>query len=171
MQSRLATVYSIWPEIRFVPGGNAVARRALGSDSDGTVLIGKELLARNLANAEFSFWIILAHEYAHLLQFKRNVADAWQMEPHADFLAGWSLAKMPARNPYSFYQNPDMIKSEAMTMFGMGDLAFNSRDPHGPPELRARMVREGYALGDRDALSADLETAFLQGAQVADLGI
>lgn len=172
MRIRMSSVFSVLPELYFVAGANAFAESSGRNGSpDGAVFIGTTLVKRYWDNFEFSIWVLLAHEFAHIVQFKRNVPEAWQMEPHADFMAGWSLAKAPARNPYSYYGDPDIMRSEALTMFSHGDLAFNDPDHHGDPELRARMVREGYALGDKEALKIDLAEAFVEGARAAQLSL
>jgi hypothetical protein len=82
----------------------------------------------------------------------------------------WSLAEQPARNPFTYHQYPDMMESEAMTMFGMGDIPFNSRDPHGPPSC-GHVWCERSALGDKDPLIVDLDVAFREGTKLAQLRV
>jgi hypothetical protein len=36
----------------------------------------------------------LAHEFAHILQFKEGAKDSREMETHADFMAGWAIAQL-----------------------------------------------------------------------------
>src|SRR5262249_8857976 len=47
--------------------------------------------------------IIVAHEFGHILQYKSGMAPdgPWQMEPHADFLAGWLLARNFPKKGYT----------------------------------------------------------------------
>jgi hypothetical protein len=141
---------------------------------DGTVLLGMRLVAEEMKRGTWSLvmgagqpgqeslLLILAHEWAHILQFKRRVRDAWQMEPHADFLAGWFFA---LRFPGEFVAIRD-LENAAKTMFDKGDQGFYDRPSHGKPDFRARMVRAGYQAGQQ---GLDLNAAFARGKKLAGL--
>jgi hypothetical protein len=107
-------------------------------------------------------FLIVAHEFAHIRQFKSgmNPTGPWQMEPHADFMAGWALAHnwgATESHPY-----PQETEIAALTMFKLGDLAFNDPDHHGQPELRAAMVRSGLESNE-----LNLQAAFDKGLKWA----
>jgi hypothetical protein len=101
--------------------------------------------------------LITAHEFGHILQFKMGMKDdgPWQMEPHADYMAGWFVGRY-------YSTNLTGLERFAATMFSMGDTAFNVPDHHGTPQLRAAMIRAGYA-----AAKLDVKEAFEQGARAA----
>ena len=81
------------------------------------------------------------------------------MEPHADFLAGWIIGQ--DGNQTSVDVN---VEAATKVMFSLGDVDFNSSDPHGEPTLRARMVRAGF-----DARAVGLNEAFERGKRIAGL--
>ena len=153
---------------------------------DGTVLIGTNLLFKLFRDAMADTFqraksfpemrllndngldrlIIIAHEFGHILQFKRGLlpGSAWQMEPHADFLAGWAIDKS---NVNALFDDRDKsFENAVQLMFSMGDTAFNSPKHHGEPQFRAAMVRAGQ---DAQALSA--QEAFEKGAKLVSLAI
>ena len=139
-------------------------------DTDGTVLLGVKFLAevrrqqqdQTTFYNENSFFIVL-HEMAHILQFKRGMAQRtdWQMEPHADFLAGWAYAR---GSPKAEAWVRDNLELGVRLMFSLGDTAFNDPQHHGQPEFRAAMVRAGF-----DAADLELDAAFERGMKYAGL--
>ena len=48
---------------------------------------------RVLQENDLDILVITAHEFDHILQYKSGMVPdgPWQMEPHADFLAGWAI--------------------------------------------------------------------------------
>jgi hypothetical protein len=149
------------------PNAFAIPRRMFPDGPDGTVLLGINLVElewrRNDQQGvdrkvlDQSLRIILAHEYAHILQYKNGMTPngPWQMEPHADFMAGWCLGNY----------TPLDIELAVKSMFERGDRAFYDRTHHGEPELRAAMVLAGY-----DASKLNLQAAFEKGRKMASLG-
>jgi hypothetical protein len=102
----------------------------------------------------------MAHEFGHIKQFKEHVEKSWEMEPHADFMAGWAMSQYLRSDDQSSNKSPKefLIKAAAKafgsaieeavsTMFGFGDTAFTSANHHGEPHFRAVMVRAGYESG------------------------
>jgi hypothetical protein len=75
---------------------------------NGTIIIGSKLINRYKDRKPFAIGsprypaigfslalvIIVAHEFGHLLQFKKGVTDSGAMELHADFMAGWADTAM-----------------------------------------------------------------------------
>lgn len=119
-------------------------------DSDGTVLIGRRLIAaeqranRRLWGAALTF--VFAHEYAHILQFKRGLAVSLpHSELHADYLAGWWLGRENASGSPN-YTNLTAVWS---SLLAKGDYKFNSAQSHGTVAQRLKAVRAGVADGAR----------------------
>lgn len=133
---------------------------------DGTVLLGTTLVA-SVMNRPAIFdltqplqWrlanihLIMAHEFTHILQFKYKWIVPWQLEPHADFMGGWFLARLERLGSKPKRSGGADEESAARTMFSMGDTAFNSPEHHGQPEFRAAMVRAGYESGQLNLVEA-----------------
>jgi hypothetical protein len=149
---------------------------------DGTVLLGVNLIkeeigvARDEVYAVTKIAVIVAHEFGHLLQYKNGLTrdGPWQMEPHADFMAGWGLARQAQEfkppqpgilpSPLNLYLpifgNADAVQ----TMFEKGDTLFDHPDHHGEPRFRARMVQAGY-----NAKALDIRAVFERGSAEAGL--
>ena len=116
MRAHSDTAYfGVHPGFVFIDDGSAPNAYAdpqlwVPEKQDGTVLLGVKFLAevRQLQQGQTSFYnenslFIVLHEMAHILQFKRGMAQRtdWQMEPHADFLAGWAYARgSPKAEPW-----------------------------------------------------------------------
>jgi hypothetical protein len=140
---------------------------------DGTVLLGVGLLADAVAlpripvvpgaQSAITGWggpmaAVMAHEFGHILQYKNGMrADGpWQMEPHADFMAGWALGGL--------HPIPAHFNEAIRTMFNLGDWEFNAVPDHGKPEFRATMIRSGseaWKLSVREAYEAARSAANL----------
>lgn len=192
MSTELKARFAIEPALYFYDDGNRPNAKALQAGDiasggpDGTVLVGINLIRRvaqrvtdtnryniireaakalgrvqDIAVAK----IIMAHEFGHIVQYKHGMKPTgpWEMEPHADFLAGWCLRGF-ARNIGSAGHeeaNDIDISYAAKFAFGLGDTDFDD-DHHGEPQLRQAMVRTGFELGE-----LDLETAFRKGINIA----
>jgi hypothetical protein len=104
--------------------------------------------------------VISAHEHSHILQYKMGYRPdgPWQMEPHADFMAGWCIGQN------QHLRKGEDIENLVKAMFEMGDTEFNDRSHHGEPEFRAAMVQAGY-----DAYRLKLQAAFEKGKKMAGL--
>jgi hypothetical protein len=141
--------------------------------------IKPQLDLKTTANAYFAPAVIMAHEFGHIMQYKAGLTPTgpWQMEPHADFLAGWFLANATknitgeivildaAGKGAGQVLTPDAIVEEAAkSIFEKGDTLFNDPTHHGQPEFRAAMVRSGYDAGTLDA-----NQAFAKGKRMAGL--
>jgi hypothetical protein len=128
--------------------------------------------------------VVMAHEYGHILQYRNGlrVDGPWQMEPHADFMAGWFLGRLDQETGDSIIYfaghgnekapdtkvavvTPAMALETAVTsIFDKGDTEFAEAHHHGQPEFRAAMVRAGY-----DSAGLDVEAAFAKGRTMANL--
>ena len=152
------------------PNALATPRVLLPDGPNGTVLLGLALLdheiraAGNRAMAIARIAVIHAHEFGHILQYSTGMTTdgPWQMEPHADFIAGWALGKQASRpaeagrlpSPISLFLpifgNADAVQ----TIFDKGDTLFHAREHHGQPEFRAAVVQAGYDARGLDAMAA-----------------
>lgn len=153
--SRLLWVYPAVFYLRENGGPNALAdaaiyegllrqeRRTSVCCPDGTVLIGLALLRSEWQatyGTSLSLPAIIAHEYAHIAQFKYKFPwpeGKWP-ELHADFLAGWFIAhrgRFPLAN--NAYQ-------AAASLYYKGDYDFNERDHHGTPAERLAAFSAGF---------------------------
>jgi hypothetical protein len=123
---------------------NAFAvQESLTSAADGTVFFGVKLLNNEFQqNNGFGIPTILAHEFAHILQWKwrfpRAATSKWQ-ELHADFLAGWFTAHRARFRP----QVP--VASWA-SVFSKGDFGFFDYHHHGTPQERGAAFTAGFNL-------------------------
>lgn len=163
------------------PNALAVPDVIFPDATGGTVMIGKSFLTSAIALTESkipgedilwsltpdqarerAIFIIMAHEFGHIHQYKKGYKPdgPWQMEPHADFMAGWFLSQVWNKP----IEKTMLLQSAAMTLFDLGDTAFNDKEHHGEPEFRAAMVQAGY-----DARNLGVEHAFEKGRQLANL--
>ena len=183
----LAEEFNIKPGFCFyddadAPNALATPDALLPDGRDGTVMLGISLLdqeidtpqgLRSEEGAYPKILIILAHEFAHIYQFKNGMAadGPWQMEPHADFLAGWFFARVKEKltsTDHDAYTSAllGFINEESAVeaLFKRGDTLFDNPAHHGQPEFRAAMVRSGY-----DAKAMDAQAAFEKGKVLASM--
>jgi hypothetical protein len=148
--------------------------------ADGTVLLGRTLIQqvnrlhvdelrygyKRYGQVNYNVDFILAHELAHVLQFKKGMFKAgWQVEPHADFLAGWSYGQSYNRNNSQDKETKDLQLEEGVkTIFNTGDTKFGDSQHHGEPQFRAAMVRAGFR-----SARLDVHAAFAEGMKFAGL--
>jgi hypothetical protein len=107
---------------------------------DGSIRLGKSLLLDEIvvANGYLSVIGIMAHEYAHIVQFQqKSKLTGKYAELQADFLAGWYLGK--TKN-ISFND----LKPFANSLYFKGDFNFWSTQHHGTPEERAKAMVIGF---------------------------
>jgi hypothetical protein len=118
------------------------------SASEGTVLFGREMLARYLGSTHGDMFImgICAHEFAHVVQFfsgfyerlSRGQSTKKRVELHADFLSGY----------YIGLRKMDYTASELVALGrsweSIGDSSYTDPQHHGTAEERLRAVEQGY---------------------------
>jgi hypothetical protein len=172
------------------PNAFATPEKMFPSFPHGIVAIGENMAKSFIgyANGEYrangesdAFFLVVGHEYGHILQYRKGMSTSgpWQMEPHADFMAGWCSGRQKRlweqrnRDQNRDKQWRDFTKKQlnvdfqASMLFGMGDWKFNEPSHHGEPEFRAAMVRAGYDIGYENRLSVD--AAFEKGMKMAGL--
>lgn len=156
---RLAAFYDVRPGFGLYDDAaapNALAyRESFLPGTRGTIALGRTLLGAQLRandDAGLAVVAVLAHEFAHILQYETGAdaalpaADgtAKLVELNADFFAGLYLAHLQAANP-------------AITLFdsgrlfnALGDTQFGSPDHHGTPEQRVLAIEFGHRVGRRN---------------------
>ncbi|RTL64367.1 MAG: hypothetical protein EKK41_21625 [Hyphomicrobiales bacterium] len=184
--------YGLRPGVAFYDDGsqpNALALNELlltdgeWGGTDGTVLLGRHLLftlwrdgtasllrrsqrsdGRLLQENDLDILVVVAHEFGHILQYKSGMSPdgPWQMEPHADFLAGWAIDKTWLDGLFS--DKDASFDSAIRLIFSLGDTEFNSPYHHGTPDMRSAMVRAG-----QEFRHLDVRAAFTKGLELAGL--
>jgi hypothetical protein len=158
--ARLATTFKVSPGFAFFEDGDTPNAFATADDilkeGAGTVLMGKRLFARHMADDKdggMSIMAICAHEFAHIhqmatgLEARLKVLDstAKPVELHADFLAGYFLA-LRKRD----HAELD-LSAIGRVFYDVGDNAFKSRRHHGTSEERVTAITAGFAFGKTGA--------------------
>jgi hypothetical protein len=156
-----------------LPNALATTECASAGCPHGTVMLGIELLKKEIRKRPLSYsnhaFAILAHEFGHILQYKLRLRPdgPWQMEPHADFMAGWMVARglaTPPGDPRLTIIQPLELEEALASLYALGDRDIDTCKHHGQPDFRAAMVRAGY-----DAHRLDANAAFIKGAELCGL--
>jgi len=157
--ARLTGMFNVLPGFAYYDdhdGHNAFASPAVRMNkADGTVLFGNGLLRKTMAGADHpdvAVTAICAHEYAHILQFKRGLvaplragqSTVKRVELHADYLAGYYAGRRKLEKP----DYPAAVF--AHTQHGFGDNAVNHPSHHGTPKERADAIIMGFNVGNKD---------------------
>lgn len=131
---------------------NAVAlENTVFPGTSGTVLCGMSILFDSLFDqkrGDIFITSVLAHEFGHILQnstsFKnrlsKNQATAQLIELHADFLAGFYLAKRG-----DLYQ-PKQLAGLGPAWESLGDSNYTSPMHHGTSEQRIAAIEAGFNI-------------------------
>ena len=142
---------------------NAFASPSVSRQSyrDGSVMIGVEMMSREFRKSDgvgTSIPAVLAHEFAHILQFKNGVTrPGVRTELQADYLAGWYMGDRQRDFPAS-------VSYMTNTFFELGDdYEFNDPSHHGTPKQRAKAFRAGF-----DQPRVRLAEAFRRSARFVD---
>ena len=137
-------------------GLNAYAtNRVRLNGTDGTVLFGQRLLKRLMSareHPEISVAAVCAHEFGHILQFKRNLTEVVgagqptvkRVELQADFFGGFFAGKRKLAKP----DFPAAVF--ALTQWNFGDNMLESPNHHGTARERAAATVAGFEAGFRD---------------------
>jgi hypothetical protein len=154
---RLAQGFEVYPGFGFIDdrdGENAYAAREQRiAGTEGTVYFGLNLFRRTMARFDdggMAVLAICAHEFAHIYQFRsgyhKELTDMVDgkvrlAELHADFLAGYFLARRKAE-----FTQLD-IQGAGALIESLGDTEFSSPEHHGTPAQRVRAIEGGYSYG------------------------
>jgi hypothetical protein len=164
--AKLVDIFGVIPNLVYVDAVNW-DNAAASSDPDevlitGTVYIGIKLLENEFKDKQRGLHAIigaLAHEYGHILQYKFEGAtftDLLQTELHADFMAGYYIAKRSALTPTE-------VDNFAFSLFLRGDRpTFFGAPDHGGGDQRVAAMLAGYyskTLEPNDAYNAGRRVA------------
>jgi hypothetical protein len=127
--------------------------------TDGTILLGTRFLKQILARSEdpeIALTAICAHEFAHVLQFKRGLLDALfageptvrRCELHADFFAGYFAGKRKKQMP----NYPAAVFAVALSTLKVRG---GFRRDHGTSAQRAAAIVRGFEASYNEGLSLD----------------
>lgn len=151
----LREVFGVNPNIFFMDDKDSPNAFAVPIDTlDGyykTVAFGETLvwshhLKEGYKNVALS--VIMAHEWAHILQFKLNPnlpSKGKSRELHADYMAGYYISRKQVASSVGWVSWPD-VQACAKDLFDIGDYSFNSPSHHGTPEERMTAFNAGYTL-------------------------
>jgi len=163
----LKQTYKINPELGFIndaksPNAFATPERVIHPSSDGTILLGVNLLTKefkkNPVNWEGAAAMVHAHEFGHIAQFVSGISGPTPlMELQADALAGATLAHYiivervlmnaayAAALAVANHRQGELTQA-SKSLFSIGDYAFNSPDYHGTPSQRVYAFQNGFTL-------------------------
>ena len=162
--ARLTSTLQVLPGFAYYDdhdGLNAFASPAVRLHrADGTVLFGERLLRRLMSGTDHpdvAVTAICAHEYGHVLQFKRGLiqqlragqATVKRAELHADYLAGYYAGRRKLDKP----DYPAAVF--AHTQHSFGDNQVNHPSHHGTPVERANAIIMGFNVGNKDKRELD----------------
>jgi hypothetical protein len=113
---------------------------------DGTIAMGFNLLRNEFASSTsgtgITIAIIMAHEFAHCVDFKYNVYDKNNRTKHselfADYMAGCYL------HLKSLTIGEQYLQEVATAFYNRGDYSFNDPYSHGTPDQRRSCIIAGY---------------------------
>lgn len=173
---KLMTMFRVVPELYYIMEGeidNAIASPETTTPfSKGTVLLGRELLLSQMAASDRGFPAIvgiLAHEFAHILQFTSEgaIGSSAEIELHADFLAGYYLGRQG-------FMLPEEVDVFAHSLFTFGDDPEVLQEPdHGSGDQRVAAMLSGYhhhTLPLREAYQQGIDRARELLGSFQDLG-
>jgi hypothetical protein len=142
------------------PAWRTVDRHFSGSDKEVVLLSKSDAIVKGQApSGDNMLFAILAHELGHAFQFSRCfdqgdtsfigaggiVRPLRDIELHADYMAGFSLARAEER-----YGRPeDLLRRFSDTILNLGDFNFRPCLHHGTPAERYTMMMKGYIEAQR----------------------
>jgi hypothetical protein len=145
------------PEVLGDPGDYPPDSAPFGTIVMGVTMLGQEL---NEPGQHYSIAAILAHEWGHTIQFRRNCGfQGKARELHADYMSGWHIRHIKD----AFDQNLDETQVFGRVYkHGDGDRdgGFTSPDAHGTNGERLRAF-----LGGFESKAGDVDAAYAQGLQ------
>jgi len=167
--SKLTDIFGVLPAFLYFKknSGNAYATPGkFFNGTDGTILFGRDLLFdifKTGESPEAIFSGICAHEFAHILQFKKGIdinrgnPTVKKSELHADFLAGYFAG-------YRKLENKNFPAAVIAVAHGkLGDYNYNNPNHHGTPEERSQAIVEGFESSYRRGVK--INDAFNEGLE------
>lgn len=156
--SRITDVFQVLPGFVFYDDrehANAFATPRLRfRHTDGSVLFGRSFLKQLLStntDGEIALTAVCAHEFAHILQFKRGLVSApinspgafGRLELQADLLAGYFAGtRKRARRSY-----PAAVFTETLASLNVSN---DGQRSHGTPSQRRAVIARGFNAAYRE---------------------
>lgn len=147
----LESIFKVSVELKVLNDGNEPNAYASSESSnafyfDGSVYLGYKLLADEIEDKSRGLDAvsgIMAHEFAHILQEKLSCTlDGKIRELHADFLAGYYMAK---RGGYT----ADAVTAFGTSLYAKGDGELWEASHHGTPKQRITAMLGGFIAADK----------------------
>lgn len=149
----LSSIFGIRPDFYYLydfgmPNAYATSRISNPNLPDGTVMLGFSLIKEECFNSPSGTCsavpIILAHEFAHILDFKFGTGLSGKYkELFADYIAGSYLYHRANRIGHL------NIQEVATSFFSKGGYDFNNPNFHGTPQERYNCLSAGYVLAEQ----------------------
>ncbi|MGB4069941.1 MAG: hypothetical protein WBK08_18090 [Nitrospira sp.] len=153
----LRQAFGVFPGFSFFddsqsPNAFATTSPVVPGGVDGSVVFGKTLLQQEISKfghdtAGAAIAGIMAHEFAHIVQFKNGLGGGAvpPKELQADCLAGWYMGEKQIHlwGPHGVQI---AIRSLFTSLFDKGNYNWNNPNWHGTPEQRAKMGMVGWQL-------------------------
>lgn len=147
--NKLVSCFGVKPNSFYIfedSSPNAFASSSISSNAfpDGTVVLGLKMINQECSSSPsgtcISMAVVLAHEFAHILDFKNNFVkiQGKKKELFADYMAGVYLHTRQIT--FAFTD----IREAANSIFTKGDMNFNSPLHHGTPQERMNTLLAGY---------------------------
>jgi hypothetical protein len=160
---RATQFFGITPAFGFYEKKNAQASPSVSSKfrgTWGTVLFGTPLFEDELKARDpsgMTIIAIVAHEFGHIIQFKRNLREqilanqptVKRLELHADILSGYYIGSMKRLNPNL------QVYSAGQVFDRIGDSDFSSPTHHGTSQERVKASQFGFNYGKAGTASLD----------------
>ena len=161
--SRITDVFRVLPGFVFYDDRDRVnsfaTPRLRFPGTDGTILFGTRFLKQLLSghdNPEVALTSICAHEFAHILQFKRGLLSPLiegqptirRCELHADFFSGY-FAGVRKKDKPDYPAAVFVVTLSSLTADG------NYRRNHGTSQERATAIIRGFETSYREQRSLD----------------
>lgn len=148
----LVAKFGVLPDLFYYNDGNGSNAYATSEVlnpyfRDGRIAIGFNLIKKECAESTsktcISVAIIMAHEFAHIVDFKYKVQMSNNLrgkksELFADYLAGCYMHLRSIQYGYTD------VRDAAKTFYKLGDYQFNSELHHGTPDQRVNALMAGY---------------------------
>jgi hypothetical protein len=164
--ARLIELFGLAPDLSYIDAPEwdnaAAASEPLNEFTSGTVYLGIKLLRTEFPDAlrgRHAVVGILAHEFGHILQYKYEGAtftDPFETEIHADFMAGYYIARRALTIPTD-------VDNLAVSLFLRADAPeFFQAPDHGNGYQRVAAMLAGYysqSLTPSDAYNAGRKVA------------
>lgn len=162
--ARLAQTFDERPTFAFYDDGEHPNANASPGDDGvpgtwGKVRFGRQLfgdLTHNFGEDGIAILGVLAHEFAHVAQYRRKVMSALagktvkRSELHADLVSGYYLGLRKLAN------SKLKLRTAGMALYSIGDYAYNDPQHHGTPEERVAASEYGFSLANEGRAFRDV---------------